>query len=133
MGNGIGRCQIDKGWRVIIADLKPEHAEEVATALGGASVATPITLNVNDFAQAKAAIDKAEEKVILLENTRFHAEEEANDPGFAKQLAELGGGHDVGSLQEGGQKHHQLALGADEFELIRPVLHRAQHLEATSR
>jgi phosphoglycerate kinase len=28
------------------------------------------------------------EDVILLENTRFHPEEEANDPGFAKQLAE---------------------------------------------
>ena len=28
--------------------------------------------------------------VLLLENLRFHAEEEANDPGFAKQLAALG-------------------------------------------
>ncbi|MBU1355677.1 MAG: phosphoglycerate kinase [Candidatus Edwardsbacteria bacterium] len=29
-------------------------------------------------------------EVLLLENLRFHAEEEKNDPGFAKQLAELG-------------------------------------------
>jgi phosphoglycerate kinase len=28
--------------------------------------------------------------VLLLENTRFHAEEEANDPAFAKRLADLG-------------------------------------------
>ena len=28
--------------------------------------------------------------VLLLENLRFHAQEEANDPGFAKQLAALG-------------------------------------------
>ncbi len=28
-------------------------------------------------------------QVLLLENLRFHAEEEANDPGFAKQLAHL--------------------------------------------
>lgn len=28
--------------------------------------------------------------VLLLENTRFHAEEEANDPGFIKKLASLG-------------------------------------------
>src|SRR5579875_1222607 len=28
-------------------------------------------------------------QVLLLENLRFHAEEEANDPGFAKQLASL--------------------------------------------
>src|SRR5205814_9832569 len=29
-------------------------------------------------------------EVLLLENLRFHAEEEQNDPGFAKQLAKLG-------------------------------------------
>ncbi|HHY15498.1 MAG TPA: phosphoglycerate kinase, partial [Firmicutes bacterium] len=29
-------------------------------------------------------------QVMLLENVRFHAEEEANDPAFAKQLAKLG-------------------------------------------
>ena len=28
-------------------------------------------------------------KVVLLENLRFHAEEEKNDPAFAKALAEL--------------------------------------------
>lgn len=37
----------------------------------------------------KQDIDKAKEKVILLENLRYHAEEEANDAGFAKQLASL--------------------------------------------
>jgi 3-phosphoglycerate kinase len=38
----------------------------------------------------KKEIDSAKEKVILLENLRFHAEEEANDANFAKQLASLG-------------------------------------------
>ena len=41
---------------------------------------------------ARAAIDKAQKAgngVVLLENLRFHAEEEQNDPGFAKQLASL--------------------------------------------
>ncbi|MFA5176989.1 MAG: phosphoglycerate kinase [Candidatus Omnitrophota bacterium] len=37
----------------------------------------------------KQEIDSSSEKVILLENLRFHAEEEANDAGFAKQLAGL--------------------------------------------
>ena len=37
----------------------------------------------------KQEIDKAKEKVILLENLRYHAEEEANDSNFAKQLASL--------------------------------------------
>ena len=38
----------------------------------------------------KKAIDSSKEKVILLENLRFHAEEEGNDANFAKQLASLG-------------------------------------------
>jgi len=37
----------------------------------------------------KKEIESAKEKVILLENLRFHAEEETNDPVFAKQLASL--------------------------------------------
>ncbi|MDD5109074.1 MAG: phosphoglycerate kinase [Candidatus Omnitrophica bacterium] len=37
----------------------------------------------------KQEIDKSKDRVILLENLRFHAEEEANDAGFAKQLASL--------------------------------------------
>jgi phosphoglycerate kinase len=37
----------------------------------------------------KQEIDQSKEKVILLENLRFHAEEEANDANFAKQLASL--------------------------------------------
>jgi len=38
----------------------------------------------------KKEIDAAGERVILLENLRFHAEEEANDANFSKQLASLG-------------------------------------------
>ncbi|MFA5093395.1 MAG: phosphoglycerate kinase [Candidatus Omnitrophota bacterium] len=37
----------------------------------------------------KSEIDQSKQKVILLENLRYHAEEEANDAGFAKQLASL--------------------------------------------
>src|SRR3954447_793433 len=41
--------------------------------------------------KAKAAVSKLNNgEVLLLENTRFHAGEEANDPEFAKQLASLG-------------------------------------------
>jgi len=38
----------------------------------------------------KNEINNSKEKVVLLENLRFHAEEEKNDPGFARQLASLG-------------------------------------------
>jgi phosphoglycerate kinase len=37
----------------------------------------------------KPDIDKSKEKVILLENLRYHSEEEANDANFSKQLASL--------------------------------------------
>lgn len=40
-------------------------------------------------AQTKAEIDTATEKVVLLENLRFHKAEEKNDPAFAKELASL--------------------------------------------
>lgn len=40
--------------------------------------------------EAKAAVDAMKEgEIILLENVRFHAEEEKNDPVFSKSLAEL--------------------------------------------
>jgi len=38
----------------------------------------------------KLSQELKEGEVLLLENLRFHAEEEKNDPAFAKQLAELG-------------------------------------------
>jgi len=46
---------------------------------------------LNDCAgdSVKKEIDAASERVILLENLRFHAEEEANDAGFAKALGSL--------------------------------------------
>jgi len=37
----------------------------------------------------KKDIDNSKERVVLLENLRYHAEEEANEAGFAKQLASL--------------------------------------------
>lgn len=41
--------------------------------------------------QVKAIVDKMNDgEVLLLENLRFHSEEEKNNPDFAKQLAELG-------------------------------------------
>lgn len=41
--------------------------------------------------ETKKLVDSAKPgEVVLLENLRFHAEEEANDPNFAKQLASLG-------------------------------------------
>jgi len=42
-------------------------------------------------AETKAMVDSMKDgDVMILENVRFHPEEERNDPAFAKQLAELG-------------------------------------------
>lgn len=75
-----------KGKRVPEMSLRP--IVEPLAALLGAPVA---------FADdcvgpvAKAAIDALPAGgVVLLENTRFHAGEETNDPALAKQMAELG-------------------------------------------
>ncbi len=40
--------------------------------------------------EVERMVQNCEERIILLENLRFHPEEEKNDPEFAKQLADLG-------------------------------------------
>ncbi|HEX6163382.1 MAG TPA: phosphoglycerate kinase [Vicinamibacterales bacterium] len=47
------------------------------------------TDSIGEAAQSAIARAHAGSKVALLENLRFHAEEEKNDPAFAKSLAEL--------------------------------------------
>lgn len=64
--------------------LKPV-ADRLAQLLG-----VPVKFLNDCIGEAvKKDIDLAKEKIILLENLRFHAEEEANDPGFAKALGSL--------------------------------------------
>jgi phosphoglycerate kinase len=90
-------------------------------------------------APAKQAIEKAAaaggSRLVLLENLRFHAEEEKNDPAFAKQLAELadvyindafGSAHRAHASTEGIVHHvRQAAAGllmAKEVEYLGRVL-----------
>jgi phosphoglycerate kinase len=63
-------------------------APALGQALGGRNVAF-----ANDCIgpeAEKAVASLAPGAILLLENTRFHAGEEANDPGFARALAKLG-------------------------------------------
>jgi phosphoglycerate kinase len=78
--------------------------------------------------------------VVLLENLRFHAEEEKNDSGFAKELAELadvyvndafGSAHRAHASTEG-IVHHSKEVAAgllmmDELEYLGRVLERPDH------
>lgn len=75
-----------KGQRVATMSLKP--VVEPLEVLLGAPVRFADDC-VGDVAKAAIA-DLDAGGVILLENVRFHAGEESNDPAFAAQLAELG-------------------------------------------
>lgn len=60
-------------------------AKRLAELLG-----QPVKLLADSIgAEVKAGIASSTEKVVLLENLRFHKEEEKNDPAFAKELAGL--------------------------------------------
>ena len=61
--------------------------EPLAEALG-----VPVTFYPNCVGpEARAAVEAMQDgEVVLLENTRFHAGEEKNDPELAAQMAELG-------------------------------------------
>ncbi|WP_420478110.1 phosphoglycerate kinase [Brevundimonas sp. FT23028] len=75
-----------KGQRVATMSLKPV-VEPLETLLGA-----PVRFAddcVGDVARTAVA-DLDAGGVVLLENVRFHAGEESNDPAFAAQLAELG-------------------------------------------
>jgi phosphoglycerate kinase len=75
-----------KGKRVPEMSLKP-IAPALAKAVGRAVAFGDDC--IGDV--AKAAVSKLEDgDIVLLENTRFHADEEKNDPDFAQALAELG-------------------------------------------
>lgn len=62
-------------------------AERLSELLGRPVALAPDSVGTDVAAQAQA-LNPGD--VLLLENLRFHAEEEANDPAFAKQLASLG-------------------------------------------
>jgi phosphoglycerate kinase len=91
---------LDRGAIVILASHLGRPKDKVVEGLRMGPVAArlsellgrPVT-KLDDCVgpEAKAAVLAARPgEVILLENTRFHAEEEKNDPAFAQELAALG-------------------------------------------
>jgi phosphoglycerate kinase len=90
---------------------------------------------------ARAAIAQAGPNgLVLLENLRFHAEEEKNDPAFAKQLAELadvyvndafGSAHRAHASTEGIARH--MASAGAGFLMADEVAYLGKALEAPER
>ena len=78
-----------KGQRVDKYSLRPvvEHLSQVLSELNAKQVAFAHDCVGEPAEKAVAAL--ADGDVLLLENLRFHPEEEKNDDGFAKQLASL--------------------------------------------
>lgn len=90
----------DKGAKVVVLSHfgRPEHGfdpalslrplvEPLAKAVGQSVVFAPDCIG----SEARGIVNALPPGgVALLENLRFHREEEANDPGFAKELASLG-------------------------------------------
>jgi len=70
----------------------PEMSLRVTVAALEAALGVPVRFadDCVGEAAARAVADLPEGTVLLLENTRFHAEEEANDPDFATALAASG-------------------------------------------
>ena len=71
---------------------EPVEIPKDGTAYGKAEIKNDKVFFANDCIgdEVKAQVGRLQEgQVLLLENLRLHAEEEKNDEGFAKQLAEL--------------------------------------------
>ena len=93
------RLAIERGARLVLAShlgrpkgkVDPKYSLAPVAAKLGELLGKPVAFAadcVGDEAEAKSkALTPG--GVLLLENVRYHAEEEANDPAFAKQLAAL--------------------------------------------
>jgi phosphoglycerate kinase len=137
---------LDKGATVILASHlgrpkgkpNPEYSLRPVAARLSELLRRPVEFAEDSVGDAATrAVDKAGRGgVVLLENLRFHAEEEKNDAGFARQLASLadiyvndafGSAHRAHASTEGIVRHvKQSAAGllmAKEVEYLGRVLH----------
>jgi phosphoglycerate kinase len=123
------RYVLDRGGRLILASHlgrpkgKPEDkyslkpvAARLSELLGPAVRFAPDCVGPEVEAMAKGLKDG---EVLLLENLRFHAEEEKNDPAFAKQLAAL---CDIFVNDAFGAAHRAHASTAGITSFVRPAV-----------
>lgn len=94
------RHLVEQGAKVVLmshlgrpdGQRKPEYSLAPVAARLGQLLTTPVRFAPDCIGPAveAAVADLKAGEVLLLENVRFYAEEEDNDPGFAQQLAKLG-------------------------------------------
>ena len=118
----------------VVEALRLAPVAKHLTALLGTEVATAKDCVGPEAQRAVDALDAGD--VLLLENVRFHAEEEKNDPAFAKQLASLadlyvndafGTAHRAHASTEGIARHLPSAAGLllhKEIEVLGKALLR---------
>ena len=93
------KLAIEKGGRIVLAShlgrpkgkASPKYSLAPAAARLAELLGRPVPIAADCIgADVKAQVDSLSNgDVLMLENLRFHAEEEKNDPDFARQLAEL--------------------------------------------
>jgi len=119
---------------------KPEFSLKPVADHLGSLIHRPVAFAPDCIGPAAADVVAAHPGgVIVLENLRYHAEEEANDPGFAKALADLadvyvndafGSAHRAHASTEGIVHHVKEAaagfLMADEVEYLGRALHNPE-------
>ena len=87
------------GAKIVICSHRGRPGGEIVDELRNAPVAAHLSTLLDHEVKyvpecvgpvAKAAVEALEpDGIVLLENVRFHAEEEANDPDFARELGDL--------------------------------------------
>ncbi len=119
------RLAIERGARVVLAShlgrpkgkVNPKYSLAPVAARLRDLLGKPVEFAadcVGSEAEAKSKALKSED-VLLLENVRFHAEEEANDPAFSKQLAALCDGLFVCDAFGSAHRAHASVVGITKF------------------
>lgn len=116
---------IDHGARIVLAShlgrpkgkVDPKYSLKPVAALLSELLKRPVDFSSDcvgseALGKSKALADRA---VLLLENVRFHPEEEANDPGFSKQLADLCDGLYVCDAFGSAHRAHASVVGITKF------------------
>src|SRR6202167_4122629 len=115
----------DRGARLVLAShlgrpkgkVDPQYSLAPVAAKLGEMLGKPVAFAADcagaDAESKSKALHNGE--VLLLENVRYHAEQEANDPAFAKQLAALCGQPFVCDAFGSAHRAHASVVGITKF------------------